>query len=329
MSATPPLRPRFEVAYDFANRSVDFLHLRPTRADGTEGPPGDYSGGHWLASMTLDDRWGVELGLWRRRIDYVSTQADITTWQFAVQRLLGADDTPWTTAVRMGVWGNRSPLLRKTSNVTVQGFKFTSAQATDPNDIQLQLDLLGRWTPRAGWGIGGLASLGSSRLDFNQVSATSQSKGSCEFQVEFTPTHVIETCTQTDGTTLRIATPNEVLGIDIDREGRYRATYASLGVNTDWTLGRYRLRAGVVHTELRRDGVDQIVRTRGGRAFTSTTIALAEATVAWRDDLRTFVRAQVMERQFVAETPLTYNSLTASQHRRRYGILSVGAAFSF
>lgn len=323
------MKPQIEVSYDLANRSVDFLNLRPKRADGTDGPPGDYSGAHIRLGMALSPHWWVDGALWKRRIDYVSTAADITSWQVAGQwKAIDGGDSGVSMALRLGLWGDEAPLLRKTSNVTVQGTKFTSAQATNPRDRQLQLDLVGEMPIGHDVTLAAFVGVGKSKLDFDKVTATTKAKNGCEFQVEFTATHVIETC-EMDGATTRISVPNEVYGIDVNREARYTSNYGSIGVNLSWRPGPFRIRVGVQHMALDRDGVDEIVARRGGRAYKSTTVGVAETGYAVSAAMLAFVRAQIMERQFVGEIPMTYNTLTASQHRRRYGILSLGVRYGF
>ena len=329
LTATRPgevFKPEVELSYDLANRSVDFLNLRPTRSDGTEGPSGDYSGAHIKIGMNVTPDIWVDGALWTRKIDYVSTTANITSWQVAGQwKMFDGGPRSGSLALRLGAWGNSSPLLRKNTSVAVQGTTFTSAQATNPSDLQLQLDLIGTWNLASSLDLSSFVGAGSSKVDFDHVSATSKSKG-CLYDIQFNETNVVSTCAAGG---IRISVPNDVYGIDVNREARYTSSYVNLGANADWHPGNWRLRGGLMYTLLNRDAVDDIAAARGGTAYKSNGFVLAEVGYKWLPTTLTFIRAQVMAHQFVGEVPLTYNTLTATQHRRRYGILSVGLVQSF
>lgn len=324
-----PFRPAVEVGADFANRSVDFLNLRPKRADGTYGPSGNYSGGYLLAGMRVSKDIWLDAGLWGRSIDYVSTAADITSWQLAGQWKAFEDEAQGRTlAVRLGAWGNKAPVLRKNTSVTVQGTTFSSAQATEPRDAQIQIDAIG--TIRASRTTTFSAAIGGgrSKVTFKDASATTQAGTGCVYDVTFTDTNVVQTCSQ-NGADIRISTPNSVLGIDVNREGRYTARFASIAFNGTWESGPWKLRGGVQHTTWDRDSVDDIVQSRGADVYKSNTVAVAEVGYRAMAKSTVFLRAQVMAHQFVGETPFTYNTLTASQHKRKYGFVTVGLAHAF
>jgi hypothetical protein len=324
-----PLRWETEASYDMANRSVDVLGLRPKRADGTYGPSGDYRGAHLLVGWQWMPELRLEGGLWQRSVAYVSAAAEVTTWQIAGQwRVL-----QWTTgdtalALRLGGWGNRAPLLSRTSSAVVQGTTFTSAQATNPRDMQLQLDLVGSWQPSAEWQTSAFVGVGRSQVDFDRVSATAKSGNGCVYDVQFEGGKVIAVC-EMGGTTTRISTPADVYGINVDTEARYSAHFFSTGANVQWQRGDWRLRAGVQYLQLQRQSVDDIVLARGGQVFRSNTVGVTDFSYRVLPASWVFLRAQVLAHQFVGEAPLMYNSLTATQHRRRYGIATVGLSHSF
>lgn len=318
-----------EAGSDHANKALDLLGMRPKRADGSYGPSGIYSGAHLRLGGQLTPDWRVEAALWQRDIQYVSTAADVSTWHLAGQwRVLQAKGGLPAVALRASAWGNRAPLLRRTTSVKVQGTTFTSAQATNPRDNQLQLDLLASWQLAATVQATVFAGLGRSQVDFDQVRATTGVAPACVYDVRFIDGKVIATC-DLNGTSTRISTPASVYGIDVDKEARYQANSAQLGANVLWQPGAWRLRAGVQYIKLDRGEVDDIVLKRGGMAFTSNTIGIAEIGYRiWPTSLL-FARAQVMAHQFVGEAPLMYNTLTATQHRRRYGIATLGLSHSF
>jgi hypothetical protein len=332
LTALPPAAPArwdAELGTDHANRRLDVLGLRPKRADGTYGPSGVYDGNHLLLGVQATPDLRIDGALWKRHIAYVSVAADVTTWQLAGQwRMWRGTSDGSALALRASAWSNHAPLLRRTTSATVQGITFTSAQATNPRDAQLQVDLLATWRLAPALQASLFGGVGVSRVDFDEVRATTGSAPACVYDVQFTSDRVIATCEQ-NGNVTRISTPNAVYGIEVDKEARYTARSAQVGANAIWTPGDWRLRAGVQHLRLARGTVDDIVRARGGTPYTSNTIAIAEVGYRVLPSTHLFVRAQVLQHQFTGEAPLMYNTLTATQHRRRYGVATLGLGQSF
>ena len=332
LTAIPPassVRWDFEAGADQANRALDVFGLRPKRADGSYGPSGTYNGSHLGLGFQASPSLRIEAALWQRSIAYVSAAADVTSWQLAGHwQLLSRADGGTAVALRGGAWGNRAPLLRRTTSAVVQGTTFTSAQATQPRDDQLQVDLVASWTLVRSVQASAFVGLGRSRVDFDQVSATTGVAPDCVYDVQFVDGKVIATC-EANGNSIRISTPAHVYGIDVDREARYSATFISTGANAFWQPGNWRVRAGVQFVRLDRGAVDEIVRARGGTPFDSNTIVVTDIGYRVLRHSLLFMRAQIMAHQFVGEAPLMYNTLTATQHRRRYGIATLGVAHSF
>ena len=318
-----------EAGYDAANKKLDLFGMRPKRADGTYGPSGDYSGGHLLLGWAATPTLRLEGGVWKRSIQYVSASADVTTWQLAAQwQVLASAQGDSALALRASAWSNHAPLLRRTTSAVVQGITFNTAQATKPRDQQLQLDLVGSMRLAPTFSASVFAGLGRSKVDFDQVSATTGSADTCLFNVSFVDGKVIAVC-ENNGSSTRISTPASVYGIDVDKEARYTATSAQVGANLDWRPGDWQLRLGVQHLRIDRGAVDDIVLQRGGLPFRSNTVGLLD--IGWKLQPMTlvFVRGQVLAHQFVGEAPLMYNTLTATQHRRRYGIATFGVTHRF
>ncbi len=324
-----PFTPVYEAGYDMANRTVDVFGLRPRKDDGSYGPSGNYDGVHLRLGMNLTPALWVDGGLWTRRLRYESVSSDLVSWQLAGQyRFVDGGATGASLALRAGAWGDAAPELRKNTPVTVKGTTYTSATATKPRDAQAQLDLVASWPLRRDLVVSGFVGGGASRVDFDKVSATTQAEGGCRYDLEFTPTNVIASC-DSKGMAIRVAVPNAVYGIDVDKEARYTARFANAGVNADWTTGAWRLRGGLQVVHLERSGIDEIVAERGGTPHKTNAIVAAEAARQLLPKTWAFVRAQVMAHQFVGEAPMTYNSLTATAQRRRYGLLTLGVSGSF
>jgi hypothetical protein len=318
-----------EAGLDRANKKLDVLGLRPKRADGSYGPSGDYSGAHLQLGTSLTPALRIEGALWRRSIQYVSASADVTTWQLAGQwQLLASAGGDGALALRASGWGNQAPLLRRTTSAVVQGTTFRTAQATHPRDLQAQLDLVASWRMTAGVMASAFAGFGRSKVDFDQVSATTGEDGGCIYDVTFVDQKVIAVC-ELNGSTTRVSTPADVYGIDVDKEARYTASSVQFGANVEWQPGDWRLRAGLQAVRLNRGAVDDIVQQRGGTPYRSNTVAVLDIGYRLLPESLVFVRGQIMAHQFVGEAPLMYNTLTATQHRRRYGIATLGLKHSF
>ncbi|MDH4390385.1 MAG: hypothetical protein QE285_03045 [Aquabacterium sp.] len=332
VSALPPTaatRWAVEIGYDAANRQLDVLGMRPRRADGSDGPSGDYSGGHLQVGVAATPTLRLEGAVWKRNIAYVSTLADVTTWQLAGQwQMLTSANGERALALRAGAFGSHTPLLRRTTSTRVQGVTFTSAQVTNPRDLQLQLDLVASMRLAPALTLSAFAGAGRSQVDFDAVRATTRSKDGCQFDVSFEGGKVVAVC-ENNGSTIRVSTPASVYGIDVAKEARYTATSLQLGANLGWQPGDWRLRAGLQAMQIDRGSVDDIVQQRGGKVFRSNTVGVLDVGYRLLPSSLVFLRAQVLAHQFVGEVPLMYNSLTATQHRRRYGIATLGVAHSF
>ena len=324
----PGERLRIEAGYDLANKDIDFLHLRQTSTNPAAGSVGDYHGGHVAASWQLADRWSVDASFWQRQIDYRSFTADVTTWHLAGQwRFIdGGPDRP-SFALRLNVWGNQADELKRMTSVRVEGIRFTSATVTSPRDRQLQLDLLGGLPLSSRLSVTGQASVMRSEVDFDTVSAVARISG-CSYDVQFTATRVIATCTE-NGDYTRISAPKSNYGIDVDQEARYGSWMAHVGGALRWKSEHWRMGAAYRYTAIRREHVDAVVERRGGTAYRSNHIATVDIGYRLWRDIVPFARGQVMTNQFNGEVPMSYNTLTANRFDKRYGLLTLGVLASF
>ncbi|MFG6447047.1 hypothetical protein ACG0Z6_02185 [Roseateles sp. BYS180W] len=328
-NSEPLMIPQVEFGVDLADRKIDLFDFRPKRADGTYGPSGVYRGAHLGIGVRVHPRVWIDAQVFRRDIEYVSFAGDITSWQAHAQWLVFSDpDNNTSAAIRVGAWGNQAPQLRRNTSTKVKGNEFTSVTAKKPGDLQLQLDTIATTKVTPALSLSGFAGFGFSKVYFDQVSATRKSGSGCVYDVQFTDSDVIQTCTE-KGVDIRISTPNAVTGIDVNREGQYRSRFVSAGVNVAWVQENWMAKAGVSHTYWKRDNVDKIVELRGGKAYRSNTILMAELGYRLSGKTTVFMRNQLMTHQFVGEIPLNYNTLTARSHRNKYGLLTVGVVKSF
>lgn len=337
-TATPgsaPLRAEVEAGYDMLNASLDFLHLRDK--SGSAGAAasssiGNYRGGHLRAGIALTPRLWVDATYWKRRIDYRSFDAAIDSWQLGAQYkvLDGAGSAP-TVALRVGAWGNDASSLTKYTNTTVAGTKFTSATVTRPKDTQVQFDVIGTWPVAAQLDLTGSVGAGAGRVTFGSVSATSRTRNGCEYNVAFDGTSAT-------GTLARPCNASVVIdrfvypaadNVDVDKEARYRSSYAHAGLMARWHSAKWQVRAGYQYQTIRRSDVDDIIERRGTTAYKHNHVLISDVSYDVSKNVSVFLRGQYMSNQFNGEIPMAYNSLTAEKFNQKYGIVSTGLALKF
>jgi hypothetical protein len=323
-----PGKGELEVSYDFVNSSVDFLGIRDKNASSTT--VGDYKGAHLRGGVAITPQLWVDGALWRRQIDYRSFLAELTSWQVAGQYKLleGAGYTP-ALALRLGAWGNYADSLSKSTNTTVAGTKFTSAQVTKPRDVQYQLDLIGTWPLSQQTDVSLFAGAGASSVSFESVSATSR-LGQCNYNVAFSDIESVSTLAQPCNGILeaRFSQPASET-VNVNKEARYTASYYQAGFMADWHNHDWRIRAGYQYQTINRSQVDDIIASRGNTPYKSNHVIISDVSYRVYKNAIVFMRGQYMKNQFNGEVPMAYNSLTADRFNKRYGILSTGLIFTF
>lgn len=333
LSATKPATPGqaiVEVSYDMTNSSLDFLHLR--KKNGTTSDVGDYKGGHIGGGIAITPQLWLDGAYWKRKIDYRSFNADLTSWQIAGQyKFNQAAGAVPAVALRLGAWGNNSDALTKFTNTTVSNIKFTSATVHKPADQQVQLDLIGTWPVSQNTEISAFASAGASRVKFDSISATSRTKNGCEYNIAFDVAGAVgelaQPCSAAVVITRFVIPASET--VDVYKEARYRSSYAQAGFMADWHSVNWRLRGGYQFQYIKRNDVDDIIVSRGGAAYKHNHVVVADVSYNAYKNIVVFVRGQFMTNQFNGELPLAYNSLTADKYNQRYGIVSTGLMLVF
>jgi hypothetical protein len=323
----PSERFKLELSYDQANRQVDVFGLRAKSA-APGSIPGDYSGAHARLQWTVMPGLVLDGSLWRRRIDYQSFSADINTWQLAAQwHAVQASGLMPHIGVRLGVWGNSSDELQRATGVTIQGVRFTKSRLTEPRDHQAQVDLLATWPVAERWSLTTRLGLAFSQTDFRSAHAIAEQDG-CPYNVTFTDTHVVAVCENARATT-RLSVPNEVYGVDLNKEARYRSKMLSGGFGLRWQGERWRGAFGYGGTWISRDNVDRIIESRGGVPYRWNHVFVAELAWKWNAHVEPFIRGQIMSNQFNGESPVTYNTFTSNRFSRPYGLLMTGVQLTY
>jgi len=102
----------------------------------------------------------------------------------------------------------------------------------------------------------------------------------------------------------------------------YDFNYAQAGLALSWHKDNWRMRGSYLWQKFNRDsGVSD--------AFTAVQTVTGEVAYRIGDGKAVFVRGQLMDRNLMGETPLAYNSLTASRFDKMYGLLTLGLVMGF
>lgn len=333
LSATKPSTPGqaiVEISYDMTNSSLDFLNLR--NKNNVTSNVGDYKGGHIGGGVAITPELWIDGTYWKRKIDYRSFDADLTSWQVAGQyKFNEAEGAMPALALRVGAWSNNADSLTKFTNTTVSSIKFTSATVHKPADQQVQLDLIGTWPVSQNTEISAFASAGASRVKFDTISATSRTKNGCEYNIAFDTVGAIgelaQPCSASVVITRFVIPASDT--VDVYKEARYRSSYAQAGFMADWHSVNWRLRGGYQFQYIKRNNVDDIIISRGGSAYKHNHVAVADVSYNAHKNIVVFLRGQFMTNQFNGELPLAYNSLTADKYNQRYGVVSTGLMLVF
>ncbi|MFM2036291.1 MAG: hypothetical protein RL459_1556 [Pseudomonadota bacterium] len=314
---------RLELGVDAVNDTLDFLHLRSSDPSYTGTNVGDYQGQHVLASYRFTNDWSASGQLWRRRIDYRTDSAQIGSWQVAGQyRLLGTAASRGHLAVRLGVWGNASDELVKSSPTTVAGKTVFDVRVDSARDLQKQLDVVGTWRLSESVTVNALGGIGQSRVGAGEVSALYKTGSGCTYRLTFVGSALngalVDTCSASGPVldTFSAAT-------DADLHVSYRANYWLLGGSLQWFNQDWMLRGGFVHQELKRAQVDDTIRNLGGVAYTANNSWIAEISRRIAPHSAVVLRGQLMSNQFVGDIPFAYNPMTAGKFGKRYGMATL------
>lgn len=319
---------RLELAYDVVNSTLDILKVRDHDPLYAGSNVGDYSGAHLRARYQLNDQLTIDGGLWQRGIAFRADTLSLSSWQAAAQyRFFERDYTTDSSyALRISAWGDSAGSLAKSTPTTVQGKILNTLNVNKPSDVQMQADLLGTWhlDEQTAWTV--FAGAGASRVSVDSMSATYTSGNGCNYNLFFNAGGSSATLAAPCGDLIdaSISTPTHVI-----QELTYAARYYQAGAMLQWHDGDWSVRGGYHFQYWKRNSVDEIIAGRGGIAYKTNHIVVAEVMRKVGLKSALFARGQFMNRQFVGEIPFVYNSLSASKFDHRYGFASVGMVVTF
>jgi hypothetical protein len=318
---------RLELAYDAVNSTLDVFKVRANDPVYGGTSVGDYSGWHLRGIYELSDRLSIDGGLWKRQIEYRQDKHSISSWQMAAQYRFFeyGYSRNFSSALRMGAWGNSAGSLSKSTPTTFQGQTLDTLNVINPKDVQKQVDLLGTWHlgDQTDWSA--FIGTGTSRVTVDSMTATLTTADGCVFNLVFTPSGTTATLAAPCGNLVEatVSSPTNVL-----QELSYDAHYSHAGTMLQWHGDDWQLTGGYHFQKLNRSGVDARIAERGGIAYKTNRIVVGEILRKVAQNSAVFVRAQLMSNQFVGEIPFTYNGFTANKFDRRYGFVSFGMLFA-
>lgn len=316
---------RLEASYDAVNKTLDVFNVRANDPIYGGTNVGDYKGFHLRGGYGLTDQLWLEGSLWQRNIAYRGEVENITSWQTALQyRLSDRKRQDGQYAVRLSAWGNYSPRVNKASPTTLPGINLQSVSVAQPQDLQLQADVIGTWPFFDNTTlISAFAGAGVSRIT---VGALTGKVNGCDYNI----------ISNALGTSASLVAPcGNLVSASLSSPSTlaqwlsYNSRYYQLGGKVQWEHGKWQTTLGYQYQYHNRDQIDAAIVQRGGIAYKSNHVVIAEVAHQYSRGVTLFARAQVMRNQFNGEMPFTYNSITASKFGQLYGFASFGARFTF
>jgi hypothetical protein len=313
-----------EIAYDVVNKALDPFGIRANDPVYGGTNVGDYSGYHLRGGYGLTDNLWLEGGLWQRKIAYRNDIEDITSWQAAAQYRLTDKDRPDAQyAVRLGIWGDSAPVVNKSTPTNIQNINFQSISVGKPQDFQMQADLIGTWPVANHTLLSAFAGVGVSRIT---VGALTGKVNGCNYNINSNALGTYASLNAPCGNLLSatLSSPSTLA-----QWLSYNSRYYQAGGNVQWKKENWQLNVGYQFQYLNRNELDAAIVQRGGIAYQSNHIVVAEVARNVGKGIVLFARGQVMSNQFVGEIPLTFNSVTANKFGRLYGYASFGSRWTF
>lgn len=326
---------RLEVGLSGVNRHIDFSDPEDDPAVAARNARGDYRAVHLAGGWAPAPAWWLSGALAQRELDDGVDRYRYLGWQLAAQWRLHTPDAGSgapALALRLGAWGHRADETATTTPVRVPGAVLDTVTIDRPADRTLQLDAIASWTLRPALELGVLASVGDTRLSYGGLTATTTRNG-CRYDLQFTGNDIFgtlaEPCNVPGGVIEQFFDSSGAYGVDVAQEIAWRGRFVQAGVNLRGESGAWTWAAGFLWHRVRREGVDDIVATRGRSAYTHNRQLVLDGAWQFQPRWALFLRAELGERLFFNELPVTYNSSTAGRFGGRLSLLTAGLRARF
>jgi hypothetical protein len=317
-----------ELGSDHMNDALDVFRIRDSDPLTAGTKAGDYRGQYVSGSWRAAENVWLSGGLGQRHVSDAADTYLYNSWHLGGQyRFLEAAGRRPALALRLSGWGNRAAATESNTPVTVPGAILNTVKVTGPADQQLQGDLIGTWTMSPALDVSALVSLGTSRLSYGSLSATTTRNG-CNYQLSFAGNDIFGTlippCAATGGVIQQFFDSSGDYGVDVANEIAWHGSFVQLGVNSAWRSGPWTLQGGYLFHAVQREAVDAILASRGKASHTQNHNITLEADYRVHPHVSVFSRAQFSSNLFFNDIPVTYNSSTASRFGSKYSLFSVG-----
>ncbi len=322
-----------EINTDHMNQSLDIFRVRESDPLTAGTKTGDYKGLHIDAGLRATDKLWLSGSFWQRSIKNAVDTFHYNSWQVSGQyRLLEAQSPVPAVAIRLSAWGNYANETASSTPVTVPGAILNSVKITSPADRQLQADLIGTWNLSPRTDLSALVSVGSSKLSYGALNATTTRNG-CNYQLSFNGNDIFGTlaqpCAVAGGVIQQFYDRSGDYGVDVAKEIAWRAVFVQTGVNATWRTGAWTLKSGYVFHAVRRDSVDAILAARGKASYSKSHKITLEAGYQINEWLTAIARAQLSTHFLLSDMPVTYNSATAERFAGKYSVFALGLRANF
>ncbi|TDF66505.1 hypothetical protein [Cupriavidus sp. L7L] len=325
---------RAEASYDAVNDTLDIFNLR-TRQGPAPDNAGDYRGGRFMLGYKFSHTWSGAATYWRRNIDYGQDTNSIDSWQLALHYDPLAEPGARDRLIfRLSLWGDRSGAVSKTSPTQVRGTTFNQLRVDDPNDIQVQADMIfsGQATERST--LTGFIGGGFSRVSVGDVHAQVR-RGNCNFNININSDNIasgsLAAPCRIGGSVLQEASFSanaSQFGLDVNKDLNYTAAFATIGASWRWKYERFSTQLGYQFQYLFRNNIDDRLSNFGVSPIKSNHTLGLELSYNVVKNVELFVRGQAFRYNFVGTIPFLYNAATAGRLDRYYGYASFGVRFS-
>ncbi|MCB1996066.1 MAG: hypothetical protein KDG57_09365, partial [Rhodoferax sp.] len=326
---------QFEAGLSFVNRHIDFSDPEDDPELAARAARGDYRAAHLSGGWAPAPGWWLAGTLAQRELDDGVDRYRYVGWQLAAQwrwHEPPAGSRLPAMALRLGAWGHQAGETATTTPVRVPGAVLDTVTIRDPADRTLQLDAIASWTVRPGLELGVLASVGDTRLSYGGLTATTRRNG-CSYDLLFTGNDIFgtlaEPCNAPGGVIEQFFDSSGSYGVDVPAEIAWRGRFVQWGVNLRGETGAWTWAAGFLWHRIRRDGVDDVVAERGRSAYAHNRQLVLDGGWRFRPGWALFLRADLGERLFFNELPVTYNSSTAGRFGSRLSLLTAGLRAQF
>jgi hypothetical protein len=320
---------RVTLALDAVNDTLDVFDFR--ESEGVTGTLGDYLGANIQAQYQLNPQWSLEGQYYYRDIDTSPDTNTIHTGLFGVRYTpelnLAKGDS---VALRASIWGNRADELKRSPRTMVNQHSFENIVVDQPQDLQLQLDgLFSRKIDHMNQ-VNGFVSAGYSKVEVDSLNMRARYRG-CLADIHvrsnnYYTGHLAEPCVIGGAvvTDLNIEGDATDYGLDMNQDMNYDSFYASFGGSWNWRYQNFESQLAYQYQRLWRDGVDDRVSKQGHTSVEDNHTFGLKLSYDLSPNATAFVKGEVYESNFVGQIPFLYNSTTASNLDRRYGLATVG-----